>query len=447
MNEYTRREETRWTLATVLVLVPAVASAIGILVNAKGPMVTNPTAIRAETDARAQFEGFKGCSKYAKDLAGEVGVFKSRAAQAKRAAEEKARKRRRRRRKTKSVDFDIPWSAASPVFKQVNSLAKKNCRAIATRAASTNDGTAKAWNAVTEAAKLKTPSNDPKARQAATKKLLSLFAKVPLQELASHAKKASKRLTSNLEEAEAKRKKDLIQAPLPEGLFSRGAAIGVGVLIALAALIISYISVRSASIRRGTALMALRPLANTEEAGMQAAAIIRLAAHHNGGEPGLAIGAALGGLLGVLTAISGTTASFVPDLFVAGTMGGVLLGLAIQWVVRRIEGASRFRVRAKELGDVEKPTISIDLVINAVTPGRETDFLRYFESQPMANASAIVQKLAVNAEAQILAAAEAAAAQQHAQAAAYPAAPEQMAGAPPGMPPQGGHPGGSPWQH
>jgi hypothetical protein len=100
--------------------------------------------------------------------------------------------------------------------------------------------------------------------------------------------------------------------------------------------------------------------------------------------------------------------------------------------VRRLEGAGRFRIRAKELGDVEKPTISIDLVVNAVTPGLEKQFLRYFEAQPMPNASAIVQKLAAQAEAQILAAAEAAASQQHAQG-AYPQA--QIPGMPPGQQP------------
>ena len=42
-------------------------------------------------------------------------------------------------------------------------------------------------------------------------------------------------------------------------------------------------------------LVALRRFANTPEAGLQAAAIVRLAAHHNGGEPGMVIGASLGG--------------------------------------------------------------------------------------------------------------------------------------------------------
>ena len=127
MNEYTRREETLWTLATVLILVPAVASAIGVLVNAKGPLVTSPSAIRAETEAREQVESFKGCEKNAKDLAAEVGIFKSRAAKKQREAKEAASKRRRRRRRSgETIDFEIPWSAASPVLKQVRSLAKKN---------------------------------------------------------------------------------------------------------------------------------------------------------------------------------------------------------------------------------------------------------------------------------------------------------------------------------
>jgi hypothetical protein len=429
VNEYTRREEIRWTLGTVFILVPAVAAAIGVLVYAEGPMVTNPASIRAEAAARKVSESFKGCHKNAKDLAGEVGVFRSRAAQAQRAAVEKAPKRRWGR-KTKAPEFEIPWSAASPVLKQVAALAKNNCRALAARAASPSADAGTAWKAVSQAAAIAAPGRSPKARQSAAKKLLFIFAEAPVRALGAHTKKASSRLANDLEEATETREDDLVRSPLPEGLFARGAAIGLGVAIALAALIISYISVRSASVRRGKALMALRPLANTEEAGMQAAAIVRLAAHHNGGEPGMAMGAALGGLLAVLLAPSESATVFIADLFVAGTMGGVLFGLLVQWLVRRFEGASRFRERAKELGDIEKPTISIDLVINAVTPGHELDFLRYFSAQPMMNASVIVQKLAAQAEDQILAAADAAAQPQAAppQAAPPQAAPPQEGG-------------------
>jgi len=51
-----------------------------------------------------------------------------------------------------------------------------------------------------------------------------------------------------------------------------------------------------------------------------------------------------------------------------------------------------------------------------VTPGLEKQFLRYFEALPVADAATVVQKLAAQAEEQILAAADAAAQQQPGQA-------------------------------
>ena len=90
MNEYTRREEIRWTLATVFILVPAVAVAIVRLVLAQGPMVTDPEAIKSEAAAKQAQLDFRPCTKASKKLAAEVSVFKTRAAQAKKKAKEDA---------------------------------------------------------------------------------------------------------------------------------------------------------------------------------------------------------------------------------------------------------------------------------------------------------------------------------------------------------------------
>src|SRR5439155_27042071 len=144
----------------------------------------------------------------------------------------------------------------------------------------------------------------------------------------------------------------------------------------------------------------------------QAAAIGRLAAHHNGGEPGIVMGAALGGLFAALLAPTDNPNVFIADLFVAGSMGGLLMGLGAQWVVRTVVGVNKWRDRSKELGDIEKPTIPVALVLGGVTPGLEKQFLRYFEALPIGDASMVVQKLAAQAEEQILAAADAAAQQQ-----------------------------------
>lgn len=410
MNDYTRREEIRWMLVTVFILVPAVAVAIVRLVLADGPMVTDPAAILAETQAKQKFEAYKVCRKAARKLKDEVSVFKSRAAAAEKTAKEGARKKSRRRRNKKPVEYAIPWTAAAPVFKHARSLYNAKCRAATEAAVNKEDKATPAWKAVRKAAKLNNPGATKRSQQAAAKLLLQQFDdESTIAKLKKQTVKASKRLAANSKAASEKRAKTLVRAPLPQGLFPRGAAIGVGVGVSLAALIISYISVRSASLRRGKTLVSLRRFANTPEAGLQAAAIVRLAAYHNGGEPGMVIGSAWGGLAAALLSPTNDPNIFIADLFVAGSMGGLLIGLTAQWLVRTLTGVARWRERTTELGDIEKPTIPVALVLGGVTPGLEKQFLRYFEALPVADAATVVQKLAAQAEEQILAAADAAA--------------------------------------
>jgi hypothetical protein len=431
LNEYTRREEIRWTLVSVFILVPAVAVAIVRLVLAEGPMVPDPTAIRSEDEARQLEESYKSCVRSASKLRDEVSVFKSRAAQAEKAAKEEAEKNRFGR-KPGEIEFEIPWSAASLVLKHASTLHNDKCRGATETAAKKNAGATPAWRAVQRAAKIDDPGDDKKKQQEAANKLLELFGdEEAVAKLKTHIERAEKQLAANVEAASQRRATALVRAPLPQGLFPRGAAIGVGVGVSLAALIISYISVRSASVRRGKTLVSLRRFANTPEAGLQAAAIVRLAAYHNGGEPGMVIGSALGGLLAALLAPTNDPNIFIADLFVAGSMGGLLIGLAAQWLVRTLTSVGRWRERTKELGDIEKPTIPVALVLGGVTPGLEKQFLRYFEALPVADAATVVQKLAAQAEEQILAAADMAAAQQQQHYAAPPGA--SPWGAPGGM--------------
>lgn len=436
MNEYTRREEIRWTLATVFILVPCVAIAIVRLVLAQGPRVTNPAALKAESDAQQADLAFKACAKGAKDLATEVDVFrtlvKGLEENAKKAADEENEKLRPGQDKVPIVvQWGKAWPKASRVLKFSKALQQSGCRAATEGAAGKSANADKAWDAVAKAADIKDPAAIGKDQEAATQKLASLFKDADAEKLKGHTVVAKDTLVAAAKDATAKRESDKIQAPLPQGLFPRGAAIGVGVGVSLAALIISYVSVRSASVRRGKTLVALRRFANTPEAGLQAAAIVRLAAHHNGGEPGMVIGSALGGLLAAIASPTDNPNIFIADLFVAGAMGGLLIGLAAQWLVRTLTGVARWRERTKELGDIEKPTIPVALVLGGVTPGLEKQFLRYFEALPVADAATVVQKLAAQAEEQILAAADAAAQQQMAQ---------QMGGVGPG----GGAWGGAP---
>ena len=144
----------------------------------------------------------------------------------------------------------------------------------------------------------------------------------------------------------------------------------------------------------------------------------------------MVVGAALGGLLAAGLSPTDNPNIFIADLFVAGSMGGLLIGLAGQWLLRTLSGVSRWRERTKELGDIEKPTIPVALILSGVTPGLEKQFLRYFEALPVGDAATVVQKLAAQAEEKIIAAAEAANQQQ--------AMPQQPGGPPGAWQPQGG---------
>jgi hypothetical protein len=446
LNEYTRREEIRWTIVSVFILVPAVAIAIVRLVLAQGPMVTNPEAIKAESDAKALVESHKGCVKAADKLNDEVAIFRDRVKAAQDEVKKKEEERKRQPRfpvrpaDNVPIEPKYPWATADTVLRHVRALDTQGCRKTTEDAVGKDDDAAAGWKAIAKAAKTKAPGNE-KEQQAAARSLVAALEGASFDKVKAHTLRAEKQLAEALEKATARTQTDKLRAALPQGLFPRGAAIGVGVGVALAALIISYISVRSASVRRGRTLIALRRFANTPEAGLQAAAIVRLAAHHNGGEPGMVIGSALGGLLAALASPTDNPNIFIADLFVAGSMGGLLIGLAAQWLVRTLTGVQRWRERTKELGDIEKPTIPVALVLGGVTPGLEKQFLRYFEALPVADAATVVQKLAAQAEEQILAAADAAAAQQpqYPGAAPHPQHPGQQGpwgymGGPGGMP-------------
>ena len=409
MNEYTRREEIRWTLVSVAVLIPAVAIAIVRLLLVQGAMVPDQTAIKASQAAQARVTEFEACSKAAEKLNTEIPLFKTVAKNAQKRAEEDAEAAKKKNPHPKDpveIQTKIPWSAAQHVYSFSKKLA--NCQQQTTAAIGARSEAEPAWTAVREAAKMKEPTRgDDKAEAKAAQRLLKLIDEAPVDKLKGHVDDAQTQLQDDAKKSQQRADTARVRQELPEGLFPRSAAIGVGVGVALAALIISYISVRSASMRRARSLVSLRRFANTPEAGLQAAAIIRFAAHHNGGEPGMVLGSALAGLASAILVPMLGQGLFIGDLYVAGAMGGLLFGLALQWLVRTVSGVGRWRERARELGNIEKPTIPIPLVLGGVTPGLEKQFLRYFEALPVADAAVVVQKLAAQAEEQILQAAEA----------------------------------------
>ena len=77
MNEYTRREEVRWTLTTAAVLLLAVAIAVVVLATARGAIIPDPEA-RARADRlSAQAKDAAACSTAALKLQEEIGIFKN----------------------------------------------------------------------------------------------------------------------------------------------------------------------------------------------------------------------------------------------------------------------------------------------------------------------------------------------------------------------------------
>jgi hypothetical protein len=380
----------------------------------KGPMVQDPVALealrRAET-ADADFAKSR-CAKTAVKLGEEVAVFKQRAAKAEKEARDAAEKAEKSRKPgpnpSSPPDVELPTQPAQSVLKQAKALVTSSCKKLSEDAAGVSQRAAAGWVAAETTATLP-EGGDEKAQQRTAREVLSQFKdELRTKSIALHTDAAR----STLEKKLTKAREDSTRLKEGEpsvGLFSLKAAILVGVLLPVVALIISSISLRSASLGRAKLLVALRRFANTPEAGLQAAAIVRLAANPNGGEPGMVIGASLGGLLAAWLAPSHDPNVYRADLFVAGAMGGLLVGLAAQWLGRLIIGEKRWRSRTQELGDIEKPTIPVALVLGGVSLGLEKQFLRYFEALPIGDAAVWVQKLATQAEEQILAAADAAA--------------------------------------
>jgi len=197
--------------------------------------------------------------------------------------------------------------------------------------------------------------------------------------------------------------------------------VGIGVGFSVIALLVSYLYVRVVSNRRLATLVPLREAAKTQQPGLHAAAVLRLAAQGNGGLPGAVIGAAMGGLVAALVQAVDT------DVFIGGVLSGFLLGMGVQFLYRMLVGASRWKERATELAEIEKPAIPIVLVLSGVNPGLEAAFIKFFTGLSAAEAATTVEKLASQAEERILAAADAGAAARGA----------AQAGQPPGAAPQG----------
>lgn len=408
MNEYTRGEEVRSTLIASVVLIICVATAVVLLVSAKGKIIPDPAAQAAAKAAETKSTQAQACNLASERLVTEIDALKSsvKAARLSVTATPDAgpppRFPRQPVKKEKEPDVQLAWASAQPTYKQVKALAL--CRDLVESTGGPKAEATPGWEAIQKAAQVTPPGEDKAQQIEAVKQLHAHLAEAPIEKVHDATREAAAMLKGATEKAKKTAEEATVREALPEGLFSRRTAVGIGVVLCVVGLLLSYVSVRVASIRRMTTLVPLREVAKAGQPGLHAAAILKLAGQHNGGEPGLVIGAAMGGLLAAVIQPADA------DLFVAGVMGGLLLGLGIQWVLRLAVGAAKWRARATELADIEKPGIPIVLALSSVNMGLEAQFLSFFNELKPEDAAATVEKLASQAEERILAAADAGAA-------------------------------------
>src|SRR5262245_53883391 len=77
MNEYTRREEARWTFIASTVLVVCIAIAVFVIFTAKGRLVPDPEAVAAAKAAANKAKDAHQCAAWARDLEADVPIFRS----------------------------------------------------------------------------------------------------------------------------------------------------------------------------------------------------------------------------------------------------------------------------------------------------------------------------------------------------------------------------------
>ncbi|WP_437592231.1 hypothetical protein [Sorangium sp. So ce1000] len=418
MNEYTRREEVRATFIASAILVLCIAVAVLRLVTVEGRLVPDPSARRTAEESEARVAPARACALAGEKLIVEIDLFKKAAKSARMpdpgeappapapppTTTTKARAPRNAPPppKPKEPDKQGAWASAQPLYKQVKTLS--GCREATEALLGARVSAIPAWEAIAKAAAITPPGAAEAEQFEAAKQLLSLLADIPADKIAQATKDAEAAFRANADRDRERAATAMVRESLPQGVFSRRVAVSVGVGLTVCALFISYLGVRAASMRRLATLLPLRDAVRSGRPGMQAAEILKTAAAHNSGEPGLVIGAAIGGFSAALLAPRDA------DLFVAGVMAGLLIGLGAQWAFRLALGAGRWRARTTELAEVEKPAIPIVLVLSGVKPGLELEFIQFLRSLPPADAAAAVEKLASQAEERILAAADAGAA-------------------------------------
>lgn len=403
MNEYTRREEVRATFIASAILVLCIAVAVFRLVTVEGRLVPDPSARKQSQESDARLATASKCAASGRQLVEDVSNFKTIAAVMQLDQPPPPEDPKKRPKSARPAPASPPkrWSGAAQLHKQAKVVA--GCREATLAALSpARPELDQHWKALADIAALQAPTpSDMAAEESAVRKVHELVKSLSPDVIAKAMADAEANYRADADRDKSRAATAMVREALPEGLMSRRTAVSVGVGLTVIALLVSYLSVRVASVRRLATLVPLRDAARTGSPGAQTAAILKAAAAYNGGEPGLVIGSAVGGLAAALIKPADA------DLFVAGVMAGLLSGLAIQWAIRVAIGARRWRARSAELAEIEKPAIPIVLVMSGVNPGLEAQFIQYLRSLSPEDAAGAVEKLASQAEERILAAAEA----------------------------------------
>jgi hypothetical protein len=417
VNEYTRRAETTWILVSAIVLVASVGGSLGLLLTAKGQLAPDQAAIERAARAAELSKTVLACESPAKRLDEELGVLKGIADAA--ALEEQpepepqpAPQRRGQhtpppKPKPKPA-LELAWPGVKPTHELARNLAA--CREPVSGLVEPTPDAQRAWDAIVTAAAIEAPTEAGRQLEVA-KQVVAATRGVNASALVEQIAQAAKLSSARAQELGSAAGSARVQSPLPKGLLGREVAIAAGVVVSLLALLVSFFSLRATSQRRMSSLVGLRARgadpppgqagSAPSRAGLQAATILRLAGEPNGGEPGLVLGAAVGGL------VAAAALRLDADFYVVGVLAGLVIGVLIQVVWRRVARAGDFRARALSLAEIEKPTVSIVLVLGTIQPGLEDDFLDFFMALPPLEAAHAVERLAHQAEERILAAADA----------------------------------------
>lgn len=411
-------------LASAVVLVSAVAASLGLMLTAKGKMVPDREAIAAAEVLETEANEVKACEQAARDVVQEVALFRGdikvleeppppepppapepppppgKPGPKKPPPGKEPPKPPEKKPKPLPENTNI-WPAAQGTFEAAGRLAP--CQAKVEKALASNADASAAWTAVGTVVKV-TPSQTtdaPATQRAAAKQVWNAVDKAPLKSISEQVEAAGTKLAEIAKSEKTRAEALRVQQPLKRGVLGREIAIAAGVLVSLIALLVSFFSLRATSVRRAATLAPLRRAIRPPERGLHAATILRLASESNGGEPGIVLGAALGGL--IAAAIGRADA----DWYVAGVAAGLVLGLLVQIVVKGTGGTRGFRERALGISDIEKPAVPMVLVLSTIRQGEEENFLSFFLKLSPAEAANAVEKLATQAEEQILIAADA----------------------------------------